>query len=285
MSFAQPLTLFLLLPALGALAWRLSGASGLPAGQLPGDWVRVVEPPLRRFMASGALAGVRVSLLLPLSIWVLLVLALARPALDTGAAADYSNIAGRVIALDLGAGANIHSQRLAATRLMEDLPGVPTAIVVGTGDAFDVVPLTTDRAYVDRYLQVITPDVMPLDGRSLGVAIAHGEAILTRAGIVAGQVVVLSAGKPPTYSSGDARWPRAVVVEAKDREAWAPYVATIGASLGAVDDLSAVQRELQNDIDRARRDGDRQGRTELAPYLLTVAMVLWLVLFRRQRAA
>ncbi|MGI9335148.1 MAG: hypothetical protein ACR2RL_18540, partial [Gammaproteobacteria bacterium] len=269
--------------ALAALIWRMRRKAKALAVSLPGDWAGLIEPPLRRFMASGALSPGRALVLLPVSIWALLVLALARPALDVGAASDYSNLAGRVIVFDLGAGADIHSQRLAANRLMEASPGVPTGIVVGTVDAFDVVPLTTDRAYVDRYVQVIAPDVMPLDGQSVRVAIAHGEAVLTRAGIVAGQVVLLTAGAPPDQSASKPRWRRAILVAEEERDAWADYASASGARLASLNDANGVLRDLQSDIDRARRDSAQRGRTELAPYLIAAAMLGWLALFRRRR--
>ena len=71
--------------------------------------------------------------------------------------------------------------------LLDATPEIPTALVVASGDAFNVVPLTTDRAFLDRYLNVIAPDVMPLEGRALQVTVAQAEGILTLAGVLAGQ--------------------------------------------------------------------------------------------------
>ncbi len=202
MIVSHPLVLFLLAPAVAAFAWCARHGDRYIA-RLPGDWERLVAPSLRATVGRLATQGAAPQLLGFLALWVVLVIAIARPAWELEEAANFSNIAGRVIAMDLGGGADIHSQRLAATTLIDSAPDVPTALVVGSGDAFNVVPLTTDRNFIDRYLNVITPDVMPLDGQAISVTVAHSEAILTRAGVVVGQVILLAGGEPPP---GMASW-------------------------------------------------------------------------------
>ncbi len=264
-NLVAPYTLLLILPALGALIWLTTRFRSGPA-RLPGDWQRIIEPVLQPFMARYAVTESRPPILLLLCLWTLLVVALAQPSIDTGEASDYANLAGRVIVLDLGAGADIHHQRLAVLRLIEDAPEVPTAIVVATSESFEAVPMTTDRVHLERYLQVIEAAVMPVGGRSLGLATAHGEALLSRASIVAGQVVVISGDAPPEGETVmPPQWPRALVVASGSQPAWRAYSAKTKAQLTDVDGLAPLSRHLHRDIARAHRQGDQLARRDLAP--------------------
>ncbi len=285
MSLAAPWTLVLLLPAFGALIWLKTGFhSG--AARLPGDWSRVIEPTLQPFMARHTATESHPPIWPMLSIWTLLVLALAQPNIDSGVTTDYANLAGRVMILDLGAGADIHNQRLAVIRMIEDAPDVPTAIVVATSESFEAVPMTTDRVHLERYLQAIEADVMPVGGRFLELATAHGEALLTRASIVAGQVVMISGGTPPERETvRSPQWPRALVIAGGDLQPWRAYANQTDARLTDIDGLAPLSRDLNRDILRASRRGDRSTRRDLAPWLTGSALVLWLGLFRRRRTS
>ena len=283
MIISYPLVLFLLVPAIAAFAW-LARRGDFYLARLPGDWERLVKPPLRNIVGREATQGGAPQLLSFLVLWVVLVTAISRPVWKLEDAANFPNIAGRVIAMDLGGGADIHSQRLAAAALLDSAPDVPTALVVGSGDAFNVVPLTTDRDFMNRYLNVITPDVMPLEGQALPVTVAHSEAILTRAGVVVGQVILLTGGEPPTL--GDEylrRWTRVVVTEPESRGEWVDYANYLSARLVSYDDLTSVIDDLEREIERAQHRGDNAAVYDLTPYLLGVAVLLWLALFRRRR--
>ena len=284
MIISYPLVLFLLVPAIAAFAW-LVRRGDLYLARLPGDWERLVKPALRNIVGREATQRGAPQLLSFFVLWVVLVTAISRPVWKLEDAANFPNIAGRVIAMDLGGGADIHSQRLAAAALLDSAPDVPTALVVGSGDAFNVVPLTTDRDFMNRYLNVITPDVMPLEGQALPVTVAHSEAILTRAGVVVGQVILLTGGEPPTL--GDEylrRWTRVVVTEPESRGEWVDYANYLGARLVSYDDLTSVIDDLEREIERAQHRGDNAAVYDLTPYLLGVAVLLWLALFRRRRS-
>ena len=155
MSVVHPLAFLLLLPALAVLAW-LKWWRGEAAMRLPGQWRRTVQKAMHSFMAERVVAQSRLPVWFWLSIWTLLVLALACPILDLGKPVPYSNLAGRVIAIDLGAGVDVDRQRLMVDRLLDAAPTMPTALVIATSEAFDIVPFTTDRAHVDRYLKAVS---------------------------------------------------------------------------------------------------------------------------------
>jgi hypothetical protein len=284
MSIVHPVAFFLLLPALGVLAW-LRFWRGEAAMALPGQWRQAVGKAMQAFMAKRVVSQNRLPVWLWLSIWTLLILALARPILDLGKPVPYGNLAGRVIALDLGAGVAIDRQYRLVNRLLDLAPEMPTSLVIATAEAFDIVPFTTDRAHLDRYLRVISPDIMPVSGRALGIAIAHGEAMLERADIAVGQLVLLTGGGvPPAEATRAGGWLRAVVVDPADMSLWTGYADKIGASLAADDAIDAVVHDLENRVADAIRDSDRASSLAVAPWLTAMAALLWLLFFRRIRS-
>ena len=286
-GLTHPLALLLLLPALVLALSPRAARAFVPAG-LPGDWAKVIVPELRPLAAGGTPEVARDgALAVPLAIWCLLVLALAGPGIESGTRQGFGNLAGRVIVLDLGAGADVTAQRVAANRLLDLAPEVPTAIVAATADAFDVMPLTRDRRQIDRYLQVVDPGLMPLGGRATGLAIGHAEGLLQRAGIVVGQVVLVTGGTPPASPPGAASgWLRAVVVvrtgSDRQREAWRGYAVTAAARLADDETLAPVAQDLARTAALAARQAGEWVRLDLTPLPIAAAAVLWLLLFRRR---
>ena len=285
MSLIHPWALLLLLPALALMAW-LTLWHGQAVMRLPGHWHRIIDITMQSFMAKQVVSRNRLPLLFWSAIWALMVLGLARPILDIGEPADYGNLAGRVIALDVGAGKTIDRQRLIAYRILAAAPTVPTALVVASSEAFDVVPLTTDHAHLNRYLQVIEPDVMPVSGRATGMAITHAESLLARADIVVGQVVLLSGGVAPvsdTTAAGD--WLRALVVDRDSVADWERHADLIGARLADETSIQTIIDDLDSEVTDALRDSDQAAEFELSPWLVAAATALWLLFFRRVRSS
>lgn len=284
MLLVYPTALVALLPLLAGALWFGRRAAGARFG-LPGDWPRAIAGHLRALMIRGAVRGTTPEILLAAAIGVLVVLAIARPTIPLDRTEAFTNIAGRVIALDLGGDIDIHSQRHAVRTLMEDAPGIPTALVVATAEAFDVVPLTTDADFIERYLNVISPDVMPLGGRSVAVALTHSEDVLASAGIVAGQVILVTGGRAPDADARPAtEWHRAVIVPEQAQGDWKGFADQIDARLRSYDDVGDVSREFLRTVERVILNGDPDSHFEITPYLIGLAAILWLALFRRRKA-
>lgn len=285
MSFINPMALVLLLPALGLAAWYTLGG-GQPVIRLPGHWHRVIDTTMRAFMARQVVSQNRLPLAFWLAIWTLLVVALARPVLDFGAPASYGNLAGRVIAIDLGAGMDVGRQRLLAYRILDAAPDIPSALVLATAEAFDVVPLTTDRTHFDRYLQVIDEEIMPVSGWAPGIAIVHAEAVLERAGVIAGQTILLTGGRVPQADpAAPGEWLRAVVVEGEPSPGWQSYADRIGARLAGETDIQAITDDLDARIADTLRDSDKSGDLALGLWLVAGATLMWVFFFRRFRSS
>jgi Ca-activated chloride channel family protein len=69
-----------------------------------------------------------------------------------------------------------------------------TALVVYAGDAFVVTPLTDDTETIALMLKAITPDIMPVQGSRVDIALNKSQALLTQAGYTSGEILLLSDG-------------------------------------------------------------------------------------------
>ena len=79
------------------------------------------------------------------------------------------------------------------------------------------------------------------------------------------------------------RWARVVVTEPEARVQWGSYANYLDARLVSYEDLTPINDDLERQIERARHRGDRAAVHDLSPYLLALAALLWLTLFRRRR--
>ena len=280
MSFAAPIVLILMAP-LGALLWALARGRLAATGRLPGAWHALVAPPLKRFVASRAAASANRTPVLALVIAGLIVLALARPGADLGDEVDLTAIAGRVVVLD--ASTDIAAQAVFVRELEEAAPSLPTAIVAAAGDAYLIVPFTTDPAQTHRYLNVLTPDMMPGEGRRLHLGLALAEEALARAGYPAGQIILTSDQPPPRpVSIAPSDSIRTIAALGQPAQGWEVFADAYGAEVidgGQARDASAdlIARA------RARAAATLPGaRFDLSPWLIGAAMLGWLMLFRRR---
>lgn len=277
--------LFCLLAAIPLLPKGLAVVA--PDTRLPAGWQRLVAPEMR-LMASRhvVVAGDKAGFILRALLWLALGLALAEPVIESDDVAPASNIGGRVIILDLSDGEKIPAMRAAATSLAASSGGVPVALIAATGDAFDIVPFTTDLKHIERYLAVLDADLMPVEGHEPHRAIVHAEAMLIRAGMIAGQtVLVTTTDTAPDRQMARDRWLRAIVHAAPNGGFPAPLqalAAASGATLVTASDMSDINRELAQAIS-SLIDGspDLSGRTPLQPWLIAMAGLLWLAQFRR----
>ena len=253
---------------------------------LPGHWQRIIGDAMQGYMAKQVISQIRLPVVLWLTIWTLLIVGLARPILDFGEPTDYGNLAGRVIALDIGADLDVEQQKLIAYRILDAAPSVPTALVVATAEAFDVVPFTTDRAHLDRYLEVIKPDLMPVSGRAPGMAITHAESMFTRAGMVVGQLVLVTGGgAPPADANRAGDWLRALIVDGDSVETWDRFADEIDARLSDATDIDGILSDLDGEVAKALRDSEEAAEFAVLPWLIGVSALLWLGFFRRIRSS
>lgn len=281
---ANPLWLLAPLVALAILAF------GRHHIDLPGSWHRAIDPNLQQFLA-GTVRHVksRSALIALAAIWLLLAACLASISFGQAAVPTLRNLYARVVVIDLGLGAESRERVAAARYLIDDDRRVPTAVIAVTERAFDVVPLTRDHAHLDRYLQVLTPDVMPVDGRSLMRGVERAIAMLDRAGIQARQIAVLTGGSPPPLGRflkpDDSALQNIWLIRPRaDGGDWQDLGARMEARLATDDET----RTMQDDLEERRNEAAAKAvsireRRDLTPWLIVLLLPLWLlVFFRRQ---
>lgn len=285
------------MPSIGHPLWLLAPllamavlAVGRRRVQLPGAWQRAVQDDLKTFLAA-TVQQVRtpwrgVALI---ALWLLLGAALATISLGQIETPKLRNLDARIVVIDLGV-PEIAQDRIAAARyLIDSADDVPTAVVAVTEHAFDVVPLTRDDTHLDRYLQVLTKDVMPVAGRSLLTGIERAVALLDRAGIQARQITVFSGGPPPPIGrfqmperTGDHNiW---LVLPDNAEAAWSGLADELDATLISDRETPSVHQ----DFEALRRDAAAKAvsireRQDITPWLILLLMPLWLLLFFRRQ--
>ena len=107
-----------------------------------------------------------------------------------------------VVALDLSRSMDaqdVSPSRLARAKLkildiLEQRVSGQTALIVYSANAFTVTPLTTDADTVASLVNSLSTDIMPSRGSYPAAAIEKGLALLEQAGVVFGEVVVISDG-------------------------------------------------------------------------------------------
>ncbi|MFK7944510.1 MAG: hypothetical protein AB8B85_16565 [Paracoccaceae bacterium] len=280
MSFIAPLALLLLLPL--ALIWVLAGRTRMSsATRLPGAWGHVVSASLKSHTARRSGLGRTGVPALCLVLGGLLVLSLARPGLETEYSGEYANLAGRVVVLDVDA--RLAEHRLFLDELHGAGPVAATAVVAVSGDAYRIVPFTTDKGQIDRYVRVLNAGMMPVRGHRPHLGVAMAERLLEKAGFAARQIVLISAKLPPERlvalpRTGTSR----EIVVLGDMDSWKALADAWGAGLGGRGDSARIARDLQDTARTAANAELPDSRLDLTTWMLALATAIWLFLFRRR---
>jgi len=286
-SIANPL--WLLLPLFGFAALMIFGQRNL---LLPRSWHRVIEGDLQIYLgASVESVRSRSRRILLFCLWVGLAAALSTISLGLVETPKLRNLDARIVVIDLGI-PDASQDRISAARfLIDSADDVPTAVVAVTEHAFDVVPLTRDDAHLDRYLQVLTSDVMPIEGRSLLTGVERAVALLDRAGIQARQITVFTGDTPPpiaSFQKPDQTTDHNIWLILPDEASanWRTFANSLDARLATDRDIAIIQ----DDFETRRRDAATKAisireRRDVTPWLLILLLPLWLWLFCRRQAA
>lgn len=169
----------------------------------PGNWQRVVDPALAPYVLSRSPgAGADYRWLLLFLCGVLATLALAGPSWNRVEQPVFRSKQALVIALDLSSSMDaedVTPSRLARARLkvldiLEQRPGGKTALVVYSGNAFTVTPLTTDTDTIAALVNSLSTDIMPSLGSNPVAAIEKGRQLLEQGGVKEGEVLLITDG-------------------------------------------------------------------------------------------
>ncbi len=197
--FVHPLWLLALIP-LAALLWLLYQYKSGSGSQV---WDKVIDANLLPLLLSGNDSKTSRSLFYLLGAgWLVTVIALADPVWQKIPRPIFQTNAARVIVLDLSRSMlvpDLKPSRLARARFkIEDILSRKEegqiGLVVFAGDAFTASPLTRDADTIRSLLQVLSPEIMPVQGSRADLGLAKAHELLTQAGINNGQVLLIADG-------------------------------------------------------------------------------------------
>jgi len=169
-----------------------------------GDWATLCDPELLPYILihDGGGRGVRFGLTLWALGGALAILALAGPVWERLPTPAFRNDAALVIALDLSRIMNatdLKPSRLERARYkIEDIlnqrkDGL-TALLVYSGDAYTVTPLTDDTATIKAQLSALSSDLMPTQGSRADLALEQAARLLKQSGSARGDVLLITNG-------------------------------------------------------------------------------------------
>jgi Ca-activated chloride channel family protein len=195
----RPLWLWLLVPAV--LIWfglfRLQDQTSA--------WKRVFDPHLLEHLLVGAkkrrfLRPIHLALIL----WILCAIALAGPTWQREPSPFADDTAGLVVLLKASTtmdATDVQPSRLERSKhklrdLLELREGAATGLIVYSGSAHLVMPLTRDDRITTAMAAELSPDLMPIDGDALGEALERAATLLDRAGVPGSVLVIADAVSP-----------------------------------------------------------------------------------------
>lgn len=290
LSLLRPLWLAAL-PLLLLIGWRLRRAGPL------GAWAQAIDPALLAALARRGLVEAGAGRRLPAMLVAALIIALALsgPARES-AAAGFRNLDGVVLALDAGHDAARHAaaSRLAAQAVLDAAQGRQVALLVYAGDAYLAAPFSADPEVLKPLVASDPAGLVPDPGVVPARALDLAGTLIDRAGLIAGDVVLVTDGTgidaTAEQAAGKLRAAgrRVHVLFAGDAAAATDpardLAATGGGRFASLDTPGAVTTVLaQPSAERLDAAGyNALSQVDLGRWLLVAAAVPLLLAFRRR---
>ncbi len=184
-----------------AMTWR-----GHQAG---GDWARVADPHLLKFLSGnqgqqGKFNRHGFKLLVATCLSIALI-ALAGPAWEKSAAGSFSANYARVVVLDLSRSMlaeDIKPSRSAQAQfklidLLEQVEEGQVGLVAFAGQAFVIAPLSSDMETIKNLVPALTPEIMPVLGSRPAEALFLAADLIRQAGFARGEIILLADSASP----------------------------------------------------------------------------------------
>jgi Ca-activated chloride channel family protein len=197
--FLRPLWLLALIPALFFFRrlWILESSSTA--------WQKVIDQSLLPYLLKASRqASKRLPLYLLLAIWVASIIALSGPTWKQQPAPVQQRQDALVVVLDLSVpmfATDEEPNRLTVARrkvldlLNQRIEG-QTGLVVYSGEAHMVTPLTDDSISIRAMVPALTPNIMPVRGNNPAQALQMAVDLLNESSIRNGRILLLSSGIP-----------------------------------------------------------------------------------------
>ncbi|WNV06541.1 VWA domain-containing protein [Candidatus Methylospira mobilis] len=203
----------------------------------------------------------------------LAVLALAGPAWERLPSPVFRNNTALVIVLDLSrtmGAADLKPSRLERARfkitdLLKQRKDGYSALVVYSGEAYTVTPLTDDRETIISQLAALNTDLLPTQGSRADLALERGAQLLEQSGFVRGDVLLITSGVNLTHGSPAAEQLRAkgyrLSVLGVGTEAGAPVPLPEGGFLQDGKGATVISRLAAPALQKLAADGGGQYRS------------------------
>ena len=197
--FLRPLWLLAVLPAL-AVWWGLWRQQDRAA-----SWRQVVDSHLLEHLIVGESTRRRLRpIQLLLMIWIICTVALAGPAWRMEPSPFADDEAGLVVLLKVSGtmlASDVPPSRLERAKhklrdLLELRKGSSTGLIVYSGSAHLVMPLTRDDRIVSTMAEDLTPELMPVDGDALVRALQLAEQVLAKSGVPGSALIIADKVSP-----------------------------------------------------------------------------------------
>jgi Ca-activated chloride channel family protein len=193
--FIRPYWLLAILPAVVIVVLMLRNKLS------HGNWSACCDAELLPFLLQEKAANQsRIWLSLGFIASLLIIVALAGPTWQRLPSPVFRNDAALVIALNLSPSmdaADIKPSRLTIARykiadILKQRKDGQTALVVYSGDAFTVTPLTNDNNTIDSQLAALTTDIMPSQGNNTAVVLEKAVTLFKQSGLQTGQILLIT---------------------------------------------------------------------------------------------
>jgi len=290
LHFLRPLWLWGLVPVI--LVWW-----GLWRGQdRVESWKKAIDPHLLEHLLVGEEQRRRLRPIhLLLGLWLLTVVAAAGPSWQREPSPFADDQAGLVVVLKTSTtmdATDVQPSRMERAKhklsdLLERRDGAATGLIVYSGSAHLVMPLTRDGRIINTMAAELSPALMPVDGDALGEALDLAATVLDRAGVPGSVLVIADAVSPSQEAAVEAAAPGLPVQFLSVMPPSAPVDSGLeqaararGASVTqlAIDttDVDALARRARSDFRAAPMDegGERwkDGGYLLLPFIALLAL-------------
>lgn len=149
-------------------------------------------------------------LILLITSWLVATIALAGPTWERLPQPVYRSLAAKVIVLDLSNAMyanDLPPSRLSRAKfkvqdLLKDIKDGQVGMVVFTSKPFVVSPLTQDAATIASMVPVLSPQIMPVGGSDIGLALKKAAELIKQGGSRGGQIILMTAS--PVTAEDDA---------------------------------------------------------------------------------
>ncbi|MCW5589389.1 MAG: VWA domain-containing protein [Legionellales bacterium] len=201
--FLRPLWLYGFIPVMGLIIlWWLFR-------ERQSNWQRVCDPHLlshllNKPIQSSALNWSLLFIALTLSLGII---ALAGPTWREIPQATYQTLSSRMIVLDMSNSMNatdLTPSRLARARykildLLQHNQGARVGMVVFSGDAFTVSPLTEDANTISLLVPTLATSIMPIAGDNLSSGLQQAAQLLQQSNATDGSIILITDSQPTTH--------------------------------------------------------------------------------------